>query len=140
MLYYNLLVLVLPTDSACNLYVLLVHSGFVSYCFFVVVFSASSGGYGTTSQAFIFSLHNKEGLEPFKAMVKDPAKAIYRAPQHAISFGTGNDLKLIKGSDSSYARFGNSYSVPADVQDPDTILAGTLHFTPDEVEVFYLDV
>ena len=38
----------------------------------------------------------------------------------------------------SYAKFGVSYAVPSGVQDSDTILAGTLGFTPDDWEVFYL--
>ena len=101
--------------------------------------SALSGGFGATSQAFIFSLHNKEGLKPFKAMVKDPSKAIFKQSNYGITFGAGNDL-YIAGAGTSYARFDTSYSAPAEVQDPNTILAGTLYFTPDEVEVFYLDV
>ena len=34
---------------------------------------------------------------------------------------------------------GGAYLAPAAVKNPDTILAGTLYFSPDEVEVFYLD-
>ena len=40
---------------------------------------------------------------------------------------------------NSFARLGESYPAPAAVQKPNTILAGTLRFSPDEVEVFYLD-
>ena len=32
-----------------------------------------------------------------------------------------------------------AYLAPAAVKNPYTILAGTLYFSPDEVEVFYLD-
>ena len=39
----------------------------------------------------------------------------------------------------SYADLGHAYPAPAAVQDPETILAGTYRFSPDEVEVFYLD-
>ena len=39
----------------------------------------------------------------------------------------------------SRARIDIAYPAPAAVQDPDTILAGTWYFSPDEVEVFYLD-
>ena len=33
----------------------------------------------------------------------------------------------------------NFYSVPPAVKDQSTVLAGTQYFSPDEVEVFYLD-
>ena len=39
----------------------------------------------------------------------------------------------------SYASLGWAYPAPAAVQDVHTILAGTWDFSPDEVEVFYLD-
>ena len=120
----------------------LVHPSFVSYCFFFLS-SALSGGYSNTSQAFIFSLHNKEGLEPFTAMVKDPAKAIFRQYSYGITFGAGYDLYiggLGSQQQSSYARFGTSYSVTAEVEDPNTILTGTLFLRPQEMEMFYLHV
>ena len=105
-------------------------------------FSDSSGGYGYTPNAFIFSLRNKEGLGPFKSMVADPSKAIVRS-RTALIFGDGFDIYIIDNANSnsdSYADFGdyNTYPVPSGVQDRRTILAGTLYFTPDEVEVFYL--
>ena len=39
----------------------------------------------------------------------------------------------------SRARLEHTYPAPAAVQNPKTILAGTSLFSPDEVEVFYLD-
>ena len=38
------------------------------FCF---VLLESSGGYGKTSNAFIFSLNNSEGLAPFVSKVKE---------------------------------------------------------------------
>ena len=35
--------------------------------------------------------------------------------------------------------YGGAYPAPAAVKNPSTILAGSLYFSPDEVEVFYLD-
>jgi len=102
---------------------------------------ASSGGYGLTSNAFIFSLHNKEGLKPFKSIVKDPSKAIYRDSGCGPTFGGGHQIKIADNANSntnSYTNFGSYYSVPSGVQDKSTILAGAYHFAPDEVEVFYL--
>lgn len=72
-------------------------------------------------------------------MVADPSKAIFRDSGYGITFGAGNDIYVGDVSQQSYARFGTSYSVPAGIQDPLSILAGNLNFTPDEVEVFYLD-
>lgn len=104
--------------------------------FFCCCSSATSGDWGTSSQAFIFSLNDNEGLAPFKAMVSDASKAIFRNSLYGITFGAGNDLYIADAA--SYTRFGTSYSAPPEVQDSNTILAGTLYFAPDEVEMFYL--
>jgi len=101
----------------------------------------SSGGYSVTSNAFIFSLRNKEGLGPFKSMVRKPTYAIYRSSGYGPTFGYGHDIYIADNANSntnSYTNFGNSYSVPSGVQDSTIILAGTYNFTPDEMEVFYL--
>jgi len=97
--------------------------------------------YGSTSNAFIFSLRNKEGLGPFKSMVKIPSHAIRKYSSYGPTFGGGHDIYIANNANSnthSYTNFGHSYSVPSGVQDRQTILAGTYKFTPDEVEVFYL--
>ena len=106
-------------------------------------YSESSGGYGSTSNAFIFSLHNKEGLGPFKSMVTDSSNAIYRHSSYGLTFGAGHDIHIADNANSntnSYSDFGqhNDYSISSGVQDQYTILAGTRNFKPDEVEVFYL--
>jgi len=101
----------------------------------------SSDDYGSTSNAFIFSLRNKEGLGPLKSLVTWPSYAIYRGSGIGPTFGGGYDIKTANNANSnreSYARVGHSYSVPSGVQDPNTILAGTFAFTPDVWEVFYL--
>ena len=89
----------------------------------------------------MFSLRNKEGLGPFKRKVNRPSSAIYRSSVYGPTFGGGHDIRIADNANSktnSYTNFGNSYSVPSGVQSSYTILAGTRHFTPDEVEVFYL--
>ena len=73
-------------------------------------------------------------------MVTNPSRAIYRRSSYGPAFG-GFDIYIANNANSnanSYTNFGNSYSVPSEVQDKNTILAGTNYFTPDEVEVFYL--
>ena len=109
--------------------------------FFFLLTSDTSRSSGYSSNAFIFSLRNKEGLGPFKSMVTSPSKAIYKYSRYGPTFGNV-DIHIAnnaKSSSSSHTyNFGRSYSVPSGVKDKRTILAGTRHFTPDEVEVFYL--
>lgn len=102
---------------------------------------ASSGGYRSTSNAFIFSLRNKEGFGPFKTMVTKPRYAIYGNSGCGPTFGGGTDIYIHNNANSypnSYTNFGDSYPAPSGVQSGYSILAGTNHFIPDEVEVFYL--
>ena len=100
----------------------------------------SSGGWGFTRKAFIFSISNKEELDPFVSEVRSPGDAIYRWSAYGPVFG--NDIIIANNANSgsnSYAGLGRFYPAPAAVQDRYTILAGTEYFSPDEVEVFYLD-
>ena len=101
-------------------------------------YSSYRGSYGHTTNAFIFSLHNKEGLNPFKSMVTVASNAIYKKSDYGPTFGSGHDIHIANGRASSLTNFGSSYSVPSGVQHRTTILAGTSRFTPNEVEVFYL--
>ena len=66
--------------------------------------------------------------------------AIYRASRFGPWFGW--DIFIANNANNnsdSFTRLGRVYPAPAAVQDPNTILAGTEDFSPDEVEVFYLD-
>ena len=72
--------------------------------------------------------------------VRRPGRAIGRGSGYGPWFGY--DIYIANNANSnsdSYARLGGHYPAPAAVQNPNTILAGTEHFSPDEVEVFYLD-
>ena len=74
-------------------------------------------------------------------MVANSSRAIYRDSSYGPTFGTG-DIHIVTNAYSnnySVSYFGRSYSVPSGVQNSYTILAGTQFFTPDEVEVFYLN-
>ena len=100
----------------------------------------SSDDYGFTRKAFIFSISNKEDLDPFVSEVRRPDEAIYRGSEFGPCFGA--DIYIANNANNnskSYARLGRSYPAPAAVQDQKTILAGTEYFSPDEVEVFYLN-
>ena len=105
-------------------------------------FSESSGGDSATSEAFTFSLNNNEGLAPFVSKVNKgySERAIYRGSFIGPVFGRDVIIRdNADSNDNSRARLGNYYSAPPAVQDQFTVLAGTFHFSPDEVEVFYLD-
>ena len=98
-------------------------------------------GYRKTDKAFIFSLENKEGLAPFKSVVKHESQAIYMEISHGPIFGGGHDIYIADNAGHnvhSYTNFGHSFLAPREVKEKLTVLAGTYHFTPDEVEVFYL--
>ena len=100
------------------------------------------GGWGATSEAFIFSLNNNEGLAPFVSKVnkEDTGRAIYRNSYYGPGFGSDVFIRDNANSNSnSRARLGIYYSIPPAVQDRYTVLAGTERFSIDEVEVFYLD-
>ena len=100
----------------------------------------SSGGWGFTLKAFIFSISNKEELDPFVSEVRRPDSAIIRESWFGPVFGY--DIYINKDANSngdSFASLGGAYPAPAAVQNWNTILAGTEYFSPDEVEVFYLD-
>ena len=76
--------------------------------------------------------------------MRRPDGAIYRGSGYGPVFGSvfGSDISIANYANSnsdSYARLGWAYPAPAAVQNPKTILAGTEYFSPDEVEVFYLD-
>ena len=79
-------------------------------------------------------------MDPFVSEVRSPDRAIYRGSDYGPWFGY--DIYIVNNANSSsdsYAGLGFVYPAPSAVQDPDTILAGTEDFSPDEVEVFYLD-
>ena len=67
---------------------------FPCFCWQSIYISGSSGGYSYSSSAFIFSLINKEGLAPFKSMVKNPKYAIYKERSFGPIFGGGNDILI----------------------------------------------
>ena len=113
----------------------------MSFSFFLSLFLASPDRWSTTSNSFIFSLLDKEGLTPFKSMVAQPHSAICSWSNYGPTFGGGHDIHIADNANQntgSYTRFGYTYSPPSGVTDVSTILAGTHQFSPDEVEVFYL--
>ena len=87
-----------------------------AFCFALL---DSSGSYGSTSNAFILSLHNREGLPTFKNKVTaNPPWAIYRSSSFGPTFGLGHDILVVDDANSianSFTNFGVSYAVPSEV-------------------------
>ena len=90
---------------------------------------------------------DKEKLALFKCMVKQKrsSSAIFNINSSNITlgptFGAGYDINIADNANqnkNSYTSFGFSYSLPNGVTNRLTILAGTYHFSPEQVEVFYL--
>ena len=100
------------------------------------------------SKAFLFSLVNKPGWAP----VKLPQTGIYSSRRYSIAcdsgygptFGGGHDIYVsdyASSNSKSYLSLGDTYSPPSGYSYlstfAQTFLAGTLYFTPDEIETFY---
>ena len=111
-----------------------------SYVMLFCVLLEFGGGYAETPNAFIFSLNNSERLAPFLSKPKDTKRAIDRRSDTGPKFGLDIIIYLDASSITrSTAGLVKYYSVPASVKDKGrTVLAGTVYFSPDEVEVFYL--
>ena len=111
------------------------------FCF--VLIAQSSGRYGKTPNAFIFSLNNFERLAPFVSYVKKDKteRAIDRSSYYGPKFG--DDLVICLDAENiqdSKADLGAHFSVPDAVKNQHTVLDGhSATFSLDEVEVFYLD-
>ena len=110
------------------------------------IFSISFSGEGFQQSyvSFLFSLKNKDNLRPFKAPVfRNHQKAICSHPSYGPNFGE-RDLYISNNShvnQQSFTNFGATYQPPPgyDYGTPQTqsLLAGSYHFTPNEVEIFY---
>ena len=114
---------------------------YLKFLFYVFFLLESSGRFGKTSHAFIFSLNNSEGLAPFVSKVKAEMTTYAIKGDSCCGPKFGGDLHIyLDHKTFSKANLGVVYSVPASVKDKGTILKGPGQtFSPDEVEVFYLD-
>ena len=78
-------------------------------------------------------------LAPFKSMVKRGSQAICMGISYGPTFGGGHGICVANNAAHiahSYTNFGHSFLAPSEVKEKVTVLAGTYHFTPNEVEVF----
>ena len=109
----------------------------------------SSNRYQYDSKAFLFSLVNKPGWAPVKLpqtgkYSSSRSYSIYCGSRCGPLFGAGNDIRIsnyASSNSNSYSILGNTYSPPSGYSYGSafakTFLAGSLLFTPDEVETFY---
>ena len=108
----------------------------------------SSSGNQYDSKAFLFSLVNKPGWAPVKlpqtGTGSSKRESIYCSFGYGPTFGGGSDIHISNYASSnskSYTDLGWTYSTPSGYSwgstFAKTFLAGTVYFTPDEVETFY---
>ncbi|CAH3166205.1 unnamed protein product, partial [Porites lobata] len=104
--------------------------------------------YQDDSKAFLFSLVNKPGWAPFKLPQSGKysynKNSIYFRSTYGPTFGGGHDIYISNSASSnrnSHSDLGYTYSPPSGYSYRSTFtqsfLAGSLTFTPDEVETFY---
>ena len=102
--------------------------------------------------SFLFSLRNNDNLPPFKLPLKDTNSkaAMFRSTHSGPKFGIGPDLTIAdttlgqaNAKSLNVANPGYSYQAPSGYtkgkNETQSLLAGSLFFTPEEVEVLYLN-
>ena len=116
---------------------------------FLFSLTDSSSKYQYDSKAFLFSLVNKPGWAPVKLPQtgRYGSRRIHSVRFHSSygpTFGGGHDIYISNSAlsnSNSYSNLGYTYSPPSGYSFgstfAETFLAGTNHFTPDEVETFY---
>ena len=106
----------------------------------IISFHILGNGYTRSNVSFLFSLRNNENLAPFIANVPpgNEQYAIFCHQDYGPTFG-GHDIYIsnnANGSTQSYSKFG-WYQFPPGATERNTLLAGSFHFTPTEIEVFF---
>ncbi|XP_044163464.1 uncharacterized protein LOC122947919 [Acropora millepora] len=100
----------------------------------------------SSSKSFIYSLYNVNGYHPFKLQIKSGHEgyAIYTCSSYGPTFGGGHDIHIANDAASnqgSYFTCGNSYQLPPGYSSASSSchasFAGSQHFTPTDIEVFY---
>jgi len=111
--------------------------------------TSSSCSWHYNSAAFLFSLVNKPGWQPLKLdqiewRYSSYGYSIYSCSSYGPTFGCGYDVYIANNAASnikSYTYLGATYGPPAGnsvgSSFTKSFLAGSYHFRPDEVEVFY---
>ena len=97
----------------------------------------------SSSKAFIFSFINRDNLGPFQSkLYRNTHNAICSKFDEGPSFSTDIRIKDFAGKNKiSESSLGYTYKPPVGYsygeQKTKSLLAGSEHFQPDEIEVFY---
>jgi hypothetical protein len=106
-------------------------------------------GQRSSSSAFLFSLRNKDALEPFKSLIRPDQEhlAVFLYPIGGPSFGKhGEELQITSRPKNipCYAKFGEVFMLPPgytyDSAETKALLGGKESFHPSEIETYYLVV
>ena len=114
-------------------------------CLTFVLILGSSCGYTYASEAFVFSLYNKDGYNPVKlTQYRYQHYAMYHCSSYGPTFGSGGGYYDIYIRDNalsnsgSYTACGQTYSVPSGYSAGDCgFFTGAYNFNPTDIEVFY---
>lgn len=101
--------------------------------------SSGSGSWLRSSQAFLFSVVNPQGMGPTKLLLtKDKQNAIYCNSSYGPTFGGGHDLYISGNANSNTSSYSllNSYECPSGQQS--TFFTGAQNFCVIDYEVFGL--
>ena len=104
-------------------------------------FSDKFVSYKRSRSSFLFSLRNKDGIQPFKCPIYDHRKdkAIYCFGKFGATFGERDHDLLICFDPESSSNLGHTYQLPPGYQygtpQAKALLAGSEHFKPTEIEV-----
>ncbi|CAB4019746.1 Hypothetical predicted protein, partial [Paramuricea clavata] len=105
-------------------------------------------GENRSTNAFMFSLWNKDNLPAFKSSILEVNKATFSGASYGAVFGSGTissgiDLFITRHppTQNCYANLGHAYKLPEGYKKgtdkAGALLAGSSGFTPSEIEVFY---
>ena len=106
-------------------------------------------GISAAPGSFLFSLRNNDDLPPFNLPLIDPVSlnAVFRHNNSGPRFGVGPDITIADGTlfvntTSNVVNLGYSYQAPPGYTNGESntqsLLAGSLFFTPVEVEMLLL--
>lgn len=100
-------------------------------------------GYAFDNTAFVYSLYNIQAHNPLKLNARSGTNALYRCSSYGPIFGGGHDIFISNNAGSntdSRTYCGISYPLPPGYSLSSSsckFYAGTTHFTPTDIEVFY---
>ena len=104
---------------------------------------SDSFGYKESQNAFLFSFVNRDNIPPFKSDVRLTQYAIATSSYYGPTFGGGHDIHIADNAGSStgsYTNFGHTYTLPHGYMYGSSnilsLLAGSYHFIPSDIEVF----